>query len=556
MNRRLLVFGFLLLGAALLLVVRDSLARRSGIFEHLDLLADVRHEIVSSYVEKPDEPELIEAAVRGMIDALDDPYTAFLSPDENDAFDKHVRGSFSGIGAMVDLDPDEPRREERRLRIVSPLEESPAWNSGVMAGDVVLEIDGVDTKGMRINECVKRLTGEVGTQVTITVRHPSAETEPITITRAQINIQTVKGFRRDAEQRWRFMVDEPNRIGYVRVTQFTERTTEDLEAALDQIVAADAAGVVLDLRFNAGGLLSSAVDVSDLFLERGRKIVSMKGRTIPEKMFRSTSDPVLAAIPVVVLANEASASAAEIVTGALADNQRAKFIGMRTFGKGSVQQYKLLMDHKHEMQGGLKITHAYYYLPNGRNIHRRFTRGDGDLEKAEKEQQLWGVDPDDGFFVPMTPDQIEKMIEVRREGDILRHKQDETAPSAVTPEWLETQLGDIQLAAALRALLGRVETGTWPQVGRAGGQLLIDETKRASLIRRRELVKEHLESIEKELAELDQPNDDGDETAKMEPDEAGEVPAEEQVDAAAEMLPDEAGEVPEMEAVGEPVPVQ
>lgn len=493
MNRRLLSAVLLvLLLCSMVLVVRVTLARRdAGIYEQLELLADVRHEIVYGFVEETDESELVEAAVRGMIDSLNDPYTAFLTPEENDSFDKHVHGTFSGIGAMVDLDAEEERQEERRLRIVSPLEESPAWKAGVMAGDIVIEIDGKDTKGMRITECVERLTGPVDTDVTIKVRHPSDDLEQITITRAQINIQTVKGFRRDADQRWIVMLDPKNRIGYVRITQFTDRTVDDLRDVLEQFRNANARGLILDLRFNAGGLLSAAVAVSDMFLERGKPIVSVKGRTIAEKEYKSRTDPVVPNIPLVVLANEVSASAAEIVTGALADNGRARFIGMRTYGKGSVQHYKLLLDNKQEMQGGMKITNAYYYLPSGRNIHRR------------EDKDVWGVDPEDGYFVPMTNDQIKKMMEIRREGEIIKQRQEDGTAPVVTAQWIEDELSDHQLAAAMRAMLGRLETNQWPVVGESGAELLIRRAKRASLTRRRDLVREHLKELEKELAELD-----------------------------------------------------
>ncbi len=481
MNRRwILGFFTIALGIVLSVRVADTLARREGdVLSQIDLLVDVRHEVVQGYVEEPDQKKMITEAVRAMVGSLNDPYTLYLPPDELDLFDKQVRGSFSGIGAEIDI-------HEGRLRIVSPLEDSPAWQSGVMAGDIVLEIDGQSTEGITLTDAVKRLTGPEGTEVTIKVRHPAGDEKTITITRAKINVQTVRGLRKGGDNHWNYILDPVNRIGYIRITQFSENTAEGVRKALDQLQAADARGLILDLRFNPGGLLESAVAVCDLFLDQGQRIVSIKGRAVPERVELATTAAGIGPIPIVVLANEASASAAEIVTGALADNGRAKFIGTRTFGKGSVQQVKML----EQGQGALKITNAYYYLPNGRNIHRR--------EAAE----VWGVDPEDGFYVPMTTEQMTRMVDVRRETQVIPDADAQGNPIVVTPEWLESNLADPQLAAGLRALLGFIETGQWPVVGRSGANEIALETRRENLIRQRDLLDERLEEIQAELAKL------------------------------------------------------
>ncbi len=483
MKKNLLTTLVLLnLVVVLLVSVQAGLARRaSSVFEEIDLLVDVRHEILESYVEQPDHEQMVEAAVRAMVDALDDRYTVFLSPDELEPFDKQIRGSFSGIGAEIDIYED-------RLRIVSPLEESPAWEAGVMAGDIVLEIEGESTEGIKITEAVNKLTGPEGTQVTIKVRHDSGEKQVITITRARINVRTVKGLKRASDHHWDFMFNQDQKIGYIRVTQFTTSTAEDVRMALDQLIEDGVRGLILDLRFNPGGLLESAVAVSDMFLDGGKRIVSIKGRSVPERVEMSTGDSTIAPIPVVVLANEASASASEIVTGALSDNGRAKFVGARTFGKGSVQQVKMLENG----MGALKITNAYYYLPNGRNIHRR------------KDSEVWGVDPDEGFYVAMTPEQVKKMIEVRRESDILRAREANDEPINLTAEWIETELADPQLAAGLRALEGKLTDGDWPVVGQGGTEELVRRGKRESLVRQRDLIEERLEEIREELTKLDE----------------------------------------------------
>ncbi len=451
----------------------------SSVFDQLDLLVDIRHEIVSQYVEEPEQEEMVRAAVRGMVESLEDPYTVYLSPDELEPFDKAVRGTFSGIGAEVDI-------HENRLRIVTPLEDSPAWKAGVMAGDIVLEIDGHSTEGLKITECIQRLTGEEGTQVTIKVRHESGDEAEMTITRARINVQTVRGFLRGPDGKWDYMLDDGRKIGYVRISQFTEQTAEALEAAVRGLVDEDVKAIILDMRFNPGGLLESAVEVSDLFLGEGKRIVSVKGRRVPEVVHSAKGEGTIPDVPMVVLANEASASAAEIVTGALSDNDRAVFIGTRTFGKGSVQQVRMLESNA----GAIKITNAYYYLPNGRNIHNR--------EGADE----WGVDPKDGYYVPMKSEEVRQMIRVRRESDVLKPGNGHNG-EAVTAQWVREKLADPQLAAALDAAVGKLDTGQWPKVGQTAAEELGKLSKRQTLVTQRDLLRDRLDEVEKELAGLD-----------------------------------------------------
>jgi len=502
MNKQIISFLVGGMGlAAVLLVVPNSFGGLGGdVFDQIDLLVDVRHELVSSYVEEPDEEKMVQRAVRAMVSALDDRYTVFLTPKELAPFDKQIRGSFSGIGAEIDIHND-------RLRIVSPLEDSPAWNAGVMAGDLILEIDGESTEDITIAEAVNRLTGPEGTLVTVIVRHESGDEQEIEIKRARINVQTVRGFRRDADNHWIYMIDSVNGVGYIRITQFTNGTAEGVSQALDQLRDQNFRGLILDLRFNPGGLLESAVAVSDFFLEGDQRIVSVEGRTVPERVFKATDKTTIEPIPIVVLANEASASASEIVTGALLDNQRAQFVGTRTFGKGSVQQVKMLESGL----GALKITHAYYYLPNGRNIHRR------------EGQDVWGVDPADGFYVPMASEQVKKMIEIRRDSGLLRADSGhEGVTAAITPEWINSELADLQLEAGLRALVGRLKDGQWPVVGKSGAKELARQTSRDNLLRQRDLLNERLELIGKELVKLDNPDSSLDEPVDEQLAEEGE----------------------------------
>lgn len=485
--------------AALLLALTNTYARQNSVFEQLGLLVDVRHELIEGYVEEPDQQAMGRAAIDGMIESLEDPYTAFIPPEEQADFDKIVRGTFSGIGALIGVDND-------RLTIVTPLEDSPAWKAGVMAGDVILEIQGEPAADMRPPEAVKLLTGEEGTDVTIKVLHESGEEQLVTITRAVINIRTVRGFRREADQHFGYMLDDANKVGYIRIIQFTDSTAGELRGAIDSLKLAGMRGLILDLRFDPGGLLESAVEVSDMFLTEGKTIVSVKGRVVPEQTQKSTSDTLLPDTPVVVLASGGSASAAEIVTGALKDNDRALFVGTRTFGKGSVQTLRELESGN----GWLKITNAYFYLPSGRLIHRK------------PDAEDWGVDPSEGAWVSMTAEQIEKMMDVRRETDVVREDNGHQSPdeTAVTPDYLEQQFADLQLAAALRAVMGKIETGEWPRVGEDVSEQLVRTTTRQNLIRVRDALSERLQEVEQELEELDEEKEPQTDNVALNADEA------------------------------------
>lgn len=452
-------------------------ARQASEFDHVDLLVNAYHEITSMYVEKPDGDKLSEAAVRAMLKTLDDPHSSYFNEEEIKGFNKNVHGEFSGIGAEVEI-------HNNMLRIVSPLQDSPAWNAGVQAGDIVLTVDGDSTKGLSISECIQRLTGKSGTKVTIRVKHLSGEEKDITITRARIVVQTVQGWRREADSRWDFMLDDKNKVGYVRLSQFTAATPKALFEALDDLQNKGVKGLIIDVRFNPGGLLGAAAQISNKFLKRGDVIVSTKGRTVPERMIRANGEQAFPAdIPIVIITNEASASASEILAGALGDNGRAKIVGTRTFGKGSVQQVKKL-----EAGGAIKLTNAYYYLPKGENIHRK--------PKADK----WGVDPDDGYYVPMTGKEMQEMVTARRESTGPNSKLKDI--KQVTVKWLNDDMKDPQLAAALDTMIAKVKDGDWKKVGKSGADDLARLGRLETLERQREFLTESLDKVEQEITRL------------------------------------------------------
>ena len=474
--------------------VQPTWARTSNAWaDDIDLFVGIKYDLESEYVTDPDIDELVEGAVRGMIDSLNDPYTVYLSPEECADFNKSVSGSFFGIGAEVRINPDRDR-----IEIVTPLEDSPAWNAGVLAGDLILEIDGEDTEGMPLTDAVDRLTGDKGTDVTILVRHDDGEETEITITRDRIEVATVRGFNRDVDNQFQYWISPEEKIGYVRLTQFNQNSVEELGEVLRELVDDDARAIIFDLRFNPGGLLEAAQTVSDMFLEPGKDVVSVKGRAVPERKYTANSDPIVPLdVPVVVLANEASASAAEIVTGALKENQRAFVVGTRTFGKGSVQQLKPLGIGAES--GALKITNAYYYLPSGRNIHRLPI-----LDEGDDVDKTWGVDPSDSAYVPMTVDQFRAMREARQELDNVELRE-ATENADVTPDYVREKLSDPQLAAALEAALGRLETGEFPAVGQDGSEAILAKQEREALEKAVERLEEQLDTVRGELAKLDPP---------------------------------------------------
>lgn len=449
-----------------------------------DPIVDVRQMVLDDFVGDTDPDRMQEAAISGMLETLDDPYTVWIPPRMEGEFDKQMRGSYVGIGAEIDIEND-------RLRIVSPLEDSPSLEAGVRAGDTVLSIEGTDTLGLGTEACIELLMGEEGTPVVIEVRHADGEEETIEIVRRRIETRSVKGVRRHGEG-WDFMLDPAQGIGYVRLVQFTERSIEEMRAALDDLEAAGCRGLVLDLRFNGGGTLEGAIDIADLFLDRG-VIVSVRDRDGRGRSWTADDDEDDLDQPMVILVNDGSASASEIVTGALQSHDRAKVLGERTFGKGSVQEVRVLPDQR----GTLKITTARYHLPDGRNLDRH---GDPDT---------WGVDPDPGYAIDLDPEAYGEIVTRRRRYEPIDSSTDREPASFDDPDWVEETLGDPQLAAAMRALSVRLEDGDWPRVGGDPSAALVARSELARQVAYRARLLDELASIETKIAELEVEADAG-----------------------------------------------
>ncbi len=398
-------------------VVRDAIVEMSAIN---DTTIQLPEEVFTS--------EFADAAFAEL-----DPFSNMIWPSEVEEFNKNTQGEFSGVGVQIQSDDD------GSLKVVSPLEDSPGYKAGIKAGDVIAKINGKNAKGISINTAVKTITGRPGTKVTLTIRSVDGTVKDYTITRQTIKVASVKGWNHRPGGGWDYFVDPQNKIGYIRLTQFTKLTTDELEKAVTEMQASGMKALIMDLRYNPGGLLSTATEVCDKFLADGIIVSTKADRPTPnlpkEERAKADADDVKDT-PMVILVNQYSASASEIVSGAMKDHHRAMIVGERTFGKGSVQMLFPLSSRT----AYLKLTTHHYYLPNGKCIHR------------EENSTDWGVNPD--VTVEMTPEQMTAAIKARQDQDVLR---DANAPADKKQEALESSkkdplAQDPQLSAALLLL--------------------------------------------------------------------------------------------------------
>jgi carboxyl-terminal processing protease len=329
--------------------------------EELQLFAQIFDQVRSAYVEEIDDRELLEKAITGLLGELD-PHSAFLQEDSYAELKEHTTGEFGGLGIEVGL-------ERGYVRVISPIDDTPAARAGLRPGDLILKLDERSTQGMSLDEAVSRMRGAKGTSITLTIgREGVSEPLTLTIVRDIITVQSV---------RWETL--EPG-YGYVRIAQFQEQTGGEFRSALEELRDGEPGlkGLILDLRNNPGGLLPASVEVADALLDGGL-IVYTKGRIASANTkSMATAGEFLAGVPVVVLINEGTASAAEIVAGALQDRQRALIIGTRSFGKGSVQNVLPIGDGR-----AVKLTTARYFTPGGHSIQAEGIRPDIEVRRAE-----------------------------------------------------------------------------------------------------------------------------------------------------------------------------
>ena len=353
MSKKYRLSGWIIWAGALALLVAgmaaspvvNPAASETGAYSELRAFSEVLSLVEENYVNKVDAKKLIRGAIRGMLRTLD-PHTTYLNPEFFKEMQVETTGRFGGLGVEISI-------RDGVLTVVTPIEDTPAYKAGVQAGDQIILIEKEPTKDLSLQEVVKKLRGKPGTKVKISVRREGEEELlPFTITRRIIRIKSVRS---------RML---PEDIAYIRVRSFQNGTGREVKDALASLKDEGARALVLDLRNNPGGLLSQAVSVSDIFLEAGSLIVYTKGRmTDQEHRFTSTHEVPGGEIPMAVLVNAGSASASEIVAGALQDLERAKLIGVKTFGKGSVQTVVPLSDGS-----GLRLTTALYFTPKGKRI--------------------------------------------------------------------------------------------------------------------------------------------------------------------------------------------
>ncbi|MGE3251622.1 MAG: S41 family peptidase [Hyphomonadaceae bacterium] len=320
---------------------------RGDVYRQLELFADVLARVESDYVTEPNQTEMMEAAINGMLSSLD-PHSSYLSPTDFRDMQVQTRGEYGGLGIEVTT-------EDSVVRVVSPIDDTPASRAGIQAGDYLTAIDDESIVGLTLNEAVQRMRGQVGTTIRVTVVREGQDPFDVTLTREIITVRAVTA-RMEGD------------VGIIRISQFNERTSAMLQDALRQVRAGAPAGlrgVILDLRNNPGGLLDQAIDVSDAFLDGG-EVVSTRGRRAEDvQRYNARRGDDLPGVPIVVLINGGSASASEIVAGALQDRNRALIVGVTSFGKGSVQTVIPLQGGR---DGALRLTTARYYTPAGRSI--------------------------------------------------------------------------------------------------------------------------------------------------------------------------------------------
>lgn len=335
------IVAFALTSAVVGIRLTDNVNAQNSEYEDLKIFTEVLTTVKRNYVEDVETKDLIYDALNGMLKSLD-PHSAFLTPESFKEMKVDTKGEFGGLGIQISI-------RDGLLTIISPIEDTPAWHIGLKAGDKIVKIEDESTKDMSLFDAVKRMRGKKGTKVTITIMREGLEKpKAYTIVRAIIKIQSVKSK----------MIDDE--IGYIKLSAFQERSAGDMADALKDLVRDGASGLIIDLRNNPGGLLTSAIDISSLFLPKDQLVVYTKGRGGVKTEYRARGNAITHSIPMVVLLNQGSASASEIVAGAMKDWKRGVVLGTTSFGKASVQSVIPLSDG-----AGVRITTAKYYTPKG-----------------------------------------------------------------------------------------------------------------------------------------------------------------------------------------------
>lgn len=423
----------------------------------INLLADVREKLGKREdLANDKDVDISLLALTGHLD----PYTTYIDKETLDQFQRETSGTFTGIGVQIrkDLTRD-------MLIVVTPLKGSPAYKAGIKTGDLITTIirdmdskgvkllapETISTKGLPLNEAVSKILGKEGTEVKLLVEREGVK-EPLEfkITRGRVEVETVLGIKRKSTDDWDYYIDPENKIAYLRLTQFARNSAQDMKKVVQALDKEGIKGLVLDLRFNPGGLLPAAVEISDLFIDDG-VIVTIRQRNGREDVYTGEHEGSFLNFPMVCLVNSGSASGSEIVSACLQDHKRAVIMGERSYGKGSVQNIVTFKP----TGGQLKLTTASFWRPSGQNLNKSSTKG--------TEEDVWGVTPDKGYVLKLSIDERNKLAEFQRDQEIIQRHD---APAKKTEETKDFK--DRQLEMALDYLRGQIKTAGKVQPKKAG----------------------------------------------------------------------------------------
>jgi carboxyl-terminal processing protease len=439
MRKTFLIFLGAITGAALTLLTTQphtvfvgssAKATSSDTYRQLSLFGDAFDRVRADHVDKPDDSKLVESAINGMLAELD-PHSSYMDPRSFREMQVQTRGEFGGVGIEVTM-------EDGLMKVVAPIDETPAANASVMANDIITKLDNEQVQGMTLDQAVEKLRGAINTKIKLTIMRKGAD-KPIdvTIVRDVIRVKSVRSHT------------EGDDVGYIRVTEFNEQTTDGLKKAISDLTGQlgpdKIKGFVIDLRNNPGGLLDQAISVADAFLDRG-EIVSIRGRNAEEtQRFNARPGDLTEGKPVIVLINGGSASASEIVAGALQDQKRATLVGTRSFGKGSVQTIIPLGDGN----GALRLTTARYFTPSGHSI------------------QAKGIEPD-VKVLQIVPEDLKAWTDTEGEASLRGHLKAEGNEEAGSQSYVPPdEKDDRALKEALDLLRGTISDAAFPSYSKA-----------------------------------------------------------------------------------------